>query len=69
MARTVTPLKLAVVASGRFQRDIAAEIGVDQHQFSRWVNGLHCPEPSTRQAIADVLGRQVTELWPQEAVA
>lgn len=64
--RNVTPLKLAIVASGRHQKDIAAEIGMDPAQLSRIVNGLHAPD-STREAIARALGRKVEELWPVEA--
>jgi transcriptional regulator with XRE-family HTH domain len=61
--RKVTPLKLAIVASGRPQKTIAAEIGIDEARFSRIVNGLHADE-ATRQAIADALDRQVDDLFP-----
>lgn len=61
--RTVTPLKLAVVASGRRQKDIAAQIGMDEAGFSRIVNGLHTSE-ATRERIAQALGRTPADLWP-----
>lgn len=64
MKRRATPLKLAIVASGSFQKDIAAELGLDPAQFSRIVNGLHC-DGETRQRIANALGRRVSELWPE----
>jgi hypothetical protein len=61
--RTATPLKVAIVLDGRPQKDIAAALGIDPGQFSRYVNGLHCSE-RTKREIAKVLGRQVDELWP-----
>jgi len=61
--RKPTALKIAIVMSGRHQKEIAAEVGIDQGALSRIVNGLH-PSLSTRQSIAEALGRDVTELWP-----
>lgn len=58
-----TALKLAIVASGWRQKDIAAEVGLDEPTLSRIVNGLHADE-ETRRAIAGVLRRQVDELFP-----
>jgi plasmid maintenance system antidote protein VapI len=66
--KRVTPLKLAIVASGRTQRDIAQEIGVDEGHLSRIVNGLHCSDPM-RDALCDALGKTVDELWPASAQA
>lgn len=63
MARTPTPLRLAVVQSGLSQREIAEQVGLNETRFSRIVNGLHC-DHSTRQRIALALGRNVCELWP-----
>ena len=62
MARP-TPLKRAIFDSGRTQRGIAAEAGLDEAMLSRIVNGLHASE-ATREAIARVLGREIGELWP-----
>jgi transcriptional regulator with XRE-family HTH domain len=61
--RAVTPLKLAVVASGRRQKDIAAQVGLDEATFSRIVNGLHAPD-ATRAAIAQALDVPEADLWP-----
>jgi transcriptional regulator with XRE-family HTH domain len=60
--RKPTPLKLAIVASGSTQQDIAAAVGMHPSQFSRVVNGLWCDD-ETRAAIAAVLGRTVEELF------
>ena len=61
--RKPTPLKLAVVASGITQNDIAAADGVHEVTFSRYVTGGYCDD-ATRQKIAKALGRGVGELWP-----
>ncbi len=58
-----TPLKLAVITSGRPQRDIAVEVGLHEATFSRIVNGLHA-DYATREKIAAALGRDVSDLWP-----
>lgn len=61
--KRITPLKLAIVASGRSQKDLALELGLHESQLSRIVNGLET-DAGTRYAIADALGRDVDELWP-----
>jgi transcriptional regulator with XRE-family HTH domain len=61
--KRVTALKLAIVASGRPQRDLALELGLHESQLSRIVNGLET-DAGTRYAIADALGRDHDELWP-----
>ena len=63
--RKPTPLKLAVVASGVAQKDIAAAVGVHEVTLSRYVNGGFC-DPQTRERIARFLGRGVGELWPHD---
>lgn len=61
--QTPTAAKVAVVASGRSQREIALAAGIHPTHLSRVVNGLRCDE-RTREAIATALGRDVDELWP-----
>lgn len=58
-----TALKLAVLHSGSYQKDVAAAAGLDPATFSRIVNGLWC-DSETRQRIAAALGRTVESLWP-----
>lgn len=60
-----TPLKLAIVHTGRSQKDIADAIGLSEPQLSRFVNGLHVPD-ATRQRLAAELRRTVTDLWPED---
>jgi ribosomal protein S9 len=67
MERTqVTPLKLAVIASGRRQKDIAAALLMTEAQFSLIVNGKHASE-RIRAQIADELGQKVEMLFPPSA--
>lgn len=58
-----TPLQRIIREEGRKQSWLAEKVGIDQASLSRIVNGLHADE-ATRTAIADALGRQVDELWP-----
>lgn len=60
-----TPLKIAIVSSGRTSTAIAAEAGMHQTHLSRIANGLHTDEPTQRK-LADILGRTVEELFPDE---
>jgi hypothetical protein len=62
----ITPLKRAIFESGRTQRAVAAEVGIDEAHLSRLCNGLHCAEP-TRLKIAAVLGRDVDEVFVTDA--
>lgn len=62
MPKIVTPLKLAIVASGRTQREIAEQVGLDEWKLSRIVNGLHCDD-ATQRKIAAALGLTVSSLF------
>jgi hypothetical protein len=57
-----TPLKRILREDGRKQNWLAEQTGVSPAQLSRIVNGLQCDE-ATRQAIADALGRSVSEVF------
>jgi transcriptional regulator with XRE-family HTH domain len=63
MERAVTPLKVAVVASGRRQKDIAAALGMTEAQFSLIVNGKHA-DHGTQERIAAELRQKVEVLFP-----
>lgn len=60
---TVTPLKLAIVASGRSQRDVAAAVGISEFKLSRIVNRRADADTATRAAIARELGRTPAALF------
>lgn len=59
----VTPLKLAIVASGRSQRDIAAAVGISEFKLSRIVNRRAHADAATRAALARELGRSPAALF------
>lgn len=61
-----TPLRRVLEDEGRKQSWLAERIGIDPAQLSRIVNGFHAPE-ATRDAIADALGRETSELFPEHA--
>lgn len=63
-----TPLKLAIVQSGRPQKDIAAELGLQEATLSRYVHGLFVPI-DRRSAIAAAVECTPAELWPDEQAA
>jgi transcriptional regulator with XRE-family HTH domain len=43
--------------------DVAARLGVDPKTVRRWLNG-RVPHPHNRAAVADLLGAQEADLWP-----
>lgn len=43
--------------------DVAARLGVDPKTVRRWLNG-RVPYPSSRAALADLVGTDEAELWP-----
>lgn len=61
--KLVTPLKIAIVQSGRPQREIAAEAGMHESHLSRIVNGLHADD-ATWERLARVLGRRIGDIQP-----
>lgn len=60
---SVTPLKLAIVASGRSQRDVATAVGISEFKLSRIVNRHATPDEATRRALARELGRPAAALF------
>lgn len=58
-----TALKLAIVAAGITQRDLARRLDIKESTFSRIVNGgLHASD-ATRAAIAQALDVPEADLW------
>jgi transcriptional regulator with XRE-family HTH domain len=60
---TVTPLKLAIVASGRSQREVATAVGISEFKLSRIVNRHVRPDAATRAALARELGSSAEALF------
>lgn len=66
--RQVTPLKMAIVASGFTTQEIADRIGVHASVLSRWAaepNKRRVPKVDQALALAGALGKTVDELWPE----
>lgn len=72
--RRVTPLKLAIVASGLTITEVAKRIEVDASVLSRWCGAPADGEPRVPKvthalALARELGTTVDALFPQEDIA
>lgn len=65
LARAETPLKTILDREGRSQAWLARMVGVHRQQVWMWCNGIHEPTDDTKAAIAQALGRQMHELWPE----
>lgn len=63
--RGPTALKRAIFESGETQRDLARRLGIDETVLSKFVTGDRIPSDATRQVLADALGREASELWPE----
>lgn len=68
MPRIVTPLKLAIVASGLTQREVAAKVGLTEGQVSQLCRGVHTDD-ATWAKLARVLDRTPESIRHPVAVA
>ncbi|MFI6160495.1 helix-turn-helix domain-containing protein [Micromonospora haikouensis] len=57
-------VQVAMVESGHTAESLAAEIGVDPKTAARWVSQGRIPQTRHRAKVAQLLGRDVLELWP-----
>jgi hypothetical protein len=60
------PLRRAVLRARLREEDVAARLGVDPKTVRRWLNG-RIPYPHNRAAIADLVGADEADLWPDAA--
>lgn len=72
--KVLTPLRAELDEQGRTQKWLVRELAkagvkIDASQVSDYCGGKHLPQPSTRLAIADALGRHVDDLFPAIADA
>ena len=63
-----TPLGRILREEGRRQSWLSERVGVDQATMSRYVHGLHVPDDK-RAAIAQALGRDLADVFPESEVA
>jgi len=57
------PLRRALLRARLCEDDVAARLGVDPKTVRRWLNG-RVPYPHNRAAIAELIGADEAELWP-----
>lgn len=57
------PLRQALLRAGLREDDVAAELGVDPKTVRRWLSG-RVPYPNTRAALANLVGANEADLWP-----
>jgi transcriptional regulator with XRE-family HTH domain len=57
------PLRRALLRARLREDDVAARLGVDPKTVRRWLNG-RVPYPHNRAAIAELVGVNEAELWP-----
>lgn len=60
-----SPLAAARRAAGLTVVDLARSTGLSERQISRIERGLQQPRRSTRKLLADALGMQLHDVWPQ----
>lgn len=56
-------LKVAIVASGRTQREVAQRVGMDQWRLSRIIAGDVTPRPQEQRRIARILRCEIAEIF------
>jgi transcriptional regulator with XRE-family HTH domain len=64
VAKVNEPLRRALLRARLREDDIAARLGVDPKTVRRWLNG-RVPYPHNRAAIAEMVGADEAELWPE----
>jgi transcriptional regulator with XRE-family HTH domain len=57
------PLRRALLRARLREDDVAARLGVDPKTVRRWLNG-RLPYPHNRAAIAELVGADEADLWP-----
>ena len=60
-----TPLAEAIHAKGFRQNWIANKLSVMPETVSRWTNGHSRPSALRQQKLADLLGKQIEEIFPK----
>ncbi|WDZ87894.1 Scr1 family TA system antitoxin-like transcriptional regulator [Micromonospora cathayae] len=55
----------ALAEAGLTTERLAAQVGVDPKTAARWANPGRIPQTRLRAEVATVLGRTITELWPE----
>jgi transcriptional regulator with XRE-family HTH domain len=67
MLRRRIRLKVAIIESGRTQREVAHEIGVTENRMCGLITGAATPRPHEEEALSRLLGRPADELFAEGA--
>ncbi|MGC5017326.1 helix-turn-helix domain-containing protein [Micromonospora sp. DT47] len=57
-------LRVALSETGHTTESLAERVGVDPKTVGRWLSEGRIPHPRHRASAADVLGRDVADIWP-----
>jgi hypothetical protein len=57
-------LRRAILRARLRETDVAAHLGVDPKTVRRWLSG-RVPYPGSRAALADLVGADEADLWPE----
>ncbi|WP_416905367.1 Scr1 family TA system antitoxin-like transcriptional regulator [Micromonospora echinospora] len=57
-------LRAAMRERGETMESLARRVGVDPKTTGRWLNRGATPQPRHRAAVAQTLGREIADLWP-----
>ncbi|PZW00146.1 hypothetical protein SAMN05443287_104173 [Micromonospora phaseoli] len=55
---------MAMTEAGETADSLAGQIGVDPKTAQRWVSQGRVPQPRHRAKVAEILRREITDLWP-----
>jgi transcriptional regulator with XRE-family HTH domain len=69
MPKKNIPLKIAIVQSGLSQADVAEAVDMHDTKLSMIVNGRREPSDAEQKALARVLKRKASQLFPPELLA
>ena len=56
MGRLQADIKIAMIELGKYQYEVAEEVGISEALFSAYIRGRRSVKPETEQKIRDVLG-------------
>jgi hypothetical protein len=59
-------LKRAILESGLKQTFIAGKVGLDPVLFSKKVNGYRPMTQAEKEQLAEILGKRIGELFPEQ---
>lgn len=62
-------LKVGIISSGLRSYEVARELGWSPSKISAIISEVYDPTPAEKEAIAEVLGKSVTDIFPPKVIA